>query len=114
MKIPRPDYNLGISIIAWKTAKILAELESILIKENPEYDFYCDTNTTLAGTLAASKLCIPIVHIESGSRSFDRKMPEEQNRIVADHLATVLACPTETSIQNLKNEGIKKINHLTI
>lgn len=111
MKIPKPDYDLGVSTgtHAEQTAKILIEIEAIISKESPKYVIvFGDTNTTLAGTLAASKLCVPVVHIESGLRSFDRTMPEEQNRIVSDHLATILACPTQAAIQNLKREGITK------
>ena len=109
MGIPEPDYNLGVSTgsHANQTAKILAEIEPVLIKEKPECIIvFGDTNTTLAATLAASKLCIPILHIEAGLRSFDRRMPEEQNRIVADHLSTILACPTLKSVDNLRDEGI--------
>ena len=109
MKLPKPDYDLGVSSGSHgqQTAKILAEIEPILSKESPDYVLvFGDTNTTLAATLAASKQCMPVVHIEAGLRSFDRRMPEEQNRIVSDHLATILACPTQIAMTNLKNEGI--------
>ncbi len=111
MKIPKPDYDLGISsgLHGEQTAKILAETEPILLDEKPDYVIvFGDTNTTLAATLAATKLCIPVVHIESGLRSYDRAMPEEQNRVVTDHLASLLACPTQTAVDNLAKEGIIK------
>ena len=116
MKIPKPDYDLGVSTgsHAVQTAKVMTELEPILLKESPRFVLvFGDTNTTLAATLVAAKLHIPVVHIEAGLRSFDRRMPEEQNRIVADHLATVLACPTQVAMDHLKHEGITKGVYLT-
>ena len=87
--------------------KKIIEIENILIQENPDYILvYGDTDSTLAGAIAASKLHIPIIHIESGLRSFNRKMPEEINRIITDELSTFCFCPSEIAIKNLKNEGI--------
>jgi len=113
MDIPPFKYNLnvGSSSHASQTAKMLKRIEKILIKENPDVVIiYGDTNSTLAGAVAASKLCIPVAHIEAGLRSFNRKMPEEINRVVADHISTLLFSPTTTGVHNLNNEGIKKEN----
>ncbi len=111
LNIPKPDYNLnvGSSSHAEQTAKIMTGLESIVIKEKPDAILvYGDTNSTLAGALVASKLGIPLVHVEAGLRSFDKSMPEEVNRVVTDHIASISLCPNETSLTNLEKEGVKK------
>lgn len=109
LRIPRPDYNLNIvsSEQGGQTALMLEGAERILLKEKPKLVIvYGDTNSTLAGALAAAKLNIPIAHVEAGLRSYRKDMPEEINRVLTDHLSTFLFCPTKNAVQNLKEEGI--------
>ncbi len=110
LQVSKPKYNLGIGSGSHgkQTASMISGLEEIILKERPDYVFaYGDTNSTLAVSIAASKIKIPIVHIEAGLRSFNKNMPEEINRIMCDHVSTLLFSPTKTGIHNLKNEGFK-------
>ena len=114
MEIPQPLYNLEVKepLHGAMTASMLAGIEKILIDEKPDYVLiYGDTNSTLAGALAASKLHIPVAHVEAGLRSFNRQMPEEINRIVADQISNILFCPTQKAIDNLMEEGFNKGIH---
>ena len=111
LKIPHPKYNLGISggSHAQMTGQMLESIEEVIIEESPDFVLvYGDTNSTLAGSLAASKIHVPVVHMEAGLRSFNKKMPEEVNRILTDHISALLLCPSDTAISNLKNEGIEE------
>jgi UDP-GlcNAc3NAcA epimerase len=113
MEIPQPDYNLEISGLnhGAMTGRMLEKIEEVLINEKPAYALvYGDTNSTLAGALAASKLHIPVAHVEAGLRSFEMKMPEEVNRILTDRISSILFCPTTTAVKNLEAEGYKNLN----
>ena len=113
MKIPRPDYNLAIASLSHgaMTGRMLEAIETIILNERPDWVLvYGDTNSTLAGALAASKLRVKVAHVEAGLRSFNMNMPEEQNRILTDRISTVLFCPTQTAVNNLNNEGYEQFD----
>lgn len=114
LDIPRPRYNLEISggNHGAMTGRMLESVENVLLQEKPDWVLiYGDTNSTLAGALAAAKLHMPVAHVEAGLRSFNMRMPEEINRILADRVSTMLFCPTETAVANLRAEGITKGVH---
>lgn len=109
MGIPQPVVNLhaGTGLHGEMTGRMLAQLESEVIARKPDYMLvYGDTNSTLAGALAASKLHVPVAHVEAGLRSFNKKMPEEINRILTDHVSSLLLCPTTAAMDHLKRENI--------
>ena len=109
MQIPKPDYNLGINSLTHgaMTGRMIEKIEEVLLQDKPDWVLvYGDTNSTIAGSLAAKKLHIKVAHVEAGLRSFNRKMPEEINRILTDKISDLLLCPTDTAVKNLQNEGI--------
>lgn len=113
LEIPREDYNLGIGSGSHgvQTAGIIVALEEVMLKEKPDaVILYGDTNSTLAGAVVASKLRVPIIHIEAGMRSFTKEVPEEINRIMCDHVSTLLFTPTVTGAENLYKEGFSRDN----
>ena len=113
MKIPKPDYFLGIGGKSHgaMTGQMIEKIEEVCLKEKPDWVMvYGDTNSTLAGAIVASKLHIKLAHIEAGLRSFNMKMPEEVNRILTDRVSQILFCPTDTAVQNLKNEGYEELD----
>ena len=113
--LPEPDVHLGVGSgsHAQQTATMIERLEPVMTSARPDCVIvYGDTNTTLAAAVVAAKLVFPVAHVEAGLRSFNRAMPEEQNRVVADHLSSVLLCPTATSVANLAREGITRGVHL--
>ncbi|MGO4292726.1 non-hydrolyzing UDP-N-acetylglucosamine 2-epimerase [Chitinophaga sp. RAB17] len=109
MEIPKPGYNLNIHSLSHgaMTGRMLEKIEEVLITEKPDWLLvYGDTNSTIAGALAAKKLHIKVAHIEAGLRSFNMRMPEEVNRILTDRISDILFCPTDTAVENLKKEGV--------
>src|SRR5262245_59958739 len=116
LEIPMPAYHLGIGSGGHgvQTGRMLEAIEKGLHETKPDKMLiYGDTNSTLAGALAAVKLHIPVAHVEAGLRSFNRRMPEEVNRVLTDHVSAVLLCPTQLAIVNLRREGIERGVHHT-
>ncbi len=111
LNLPEPDYHLAVGSGSHgeQTGEMLRKIEQRIIDENPDFVLvYGDTNSTLAGALAAAKLNIKVAHVEAGLRSYNKRMPEEVNRILTDHVSDILFCPSENSVENLKKEGIKE------
>lgn len=113
MSIPKPNYNLNINSLGHgaMTGQMLEKIEEVLLKEKPDIVMvYGDTNSTIAGALAAKKLHIKVAHVEAGLRSFNIKMPEEVNRVLTDRISDFLLCPTDTAVENLKKEGFSNFD----
>ena len=111
LHIPDPDYNLGVGsgLQGAQTGKMMGELEKVFDGDRPDVVVvYGDTNTTLAAAIVAAKMCLPLVHVEAGLRSYRKGMPEEINRVVTDHLSDLLLCPSAPSVRNLEKEGITR------
>lgn len=115
LDIQKPHVNLGVGSgpHGRQTGEMLARLEEVLLEQTPDWVLvYGDTNSTLAGALAAVKLHVPVAHVEAGLRSYNREMPEEHNRVLTDHCSDLLLCPSQTAVDNLVNEGITTGVHL--
>lgn len=112
LKIPAPDYHFSLNHAPQQgvqTAQMMTDIEKVVLEEKPDAVLvYGDTNSTLAGALVASKLRIPVIHVEAGLRSFNKEMPEEINRILTDHVSSLLFCPSEVAVENLGKENIKE------
>ena len=117
LDLPRPDYYLGVGSLSHgaQTGRMMEKIEELLLRERPDCLLvYGDTNSTIAGALAAAKLHIKVGHVEAGLRSFDRRMPEEINRVLTDHISNWLFCPTQAAVDNLAAEGIIDADHVGV
>jgi len=116
LTLPAPHYHLGVGSgpHGWMTGTMLPRIEAVLMEARPDWVLvYGDTNSTLAGALTAAKLTLPLAHVESGLRSYNRRMPEEINRVLTDHISNLLFCPTRNSVESLRKEGIERGVHNT-